>query len=86
MRWRGFVWVAPLLWYWTEQAGMPLGRRVAGVLIIALVAALLAVDVRNFFAIVEGVTPGSLVLTGMDAGDFLALGILVILAVHLLLG
>ena len=82
----GFVWVAPLLWYWTEQSGMPPRRRVAGVLVIALVAALLPVDVRNLFASVEGTARSSMVLSSVGGDNFWPLGILVILAVHLLLG
>jgi len=82
----GLAWVAPLLWYWTEQSGMPRRRRVAGVLVIALVAALLPLHLRNLFASVAGPTTGSTVLTAMGGGNFLPMGILVILSVHLLLG
>jgi len=82
----GLFWVAPLLWYWTEQSDLPLRRRSAGVVVIALVAALLPVDLRNLFTSVQGVSRGAEVLTVVGGDNFWPMGILVILAVHLLLG
>ena len=82
----GLFWVAPLLWYWTEHSGLPLRRRSAGVVVIALVAALLPVDLRNLFTSVQGVSRRAEVLTVVGGDNFWPTGILVILAVHLLLG